>query len=112
MSDNVHTELAKALIDNYFPNTNPKIKERLIFIALIGLPGGPDVREKLQLPFLEFLAKVYEAYPNMDFGQSIATADSSTDFLLKISRAVFLPDKQANPYFVQQGPPAPASLRN
>ena len=101
---------AVAVIDSLFPNTNPKVKERLLFLARLHLPI-PDAREKLQLPFLEFLAKVYKDYPTLEFGQSIATADASADFLIKLARAIFLPDRNENPYAGTGGPPAPASQR-
>lgn len=112
MSDtrNPYLDEARSLVDRLFPNSNPKIKERFAHLAMIHHPVS-DFRE-VQFKFLEFVSEYFAKYPTLEFGQSIAVADSAADLLFKMSRAAWLPDKETNPYAAAGGPPAPAAQRN
>lgn len=109
MSAAEQTQHNKAFVDQLFPTTNPKIKERLLYILELDLPG---LNLAVQQQFLTFLARTFEATGGLDFGQSIAVADASADFMIKLARAVWLPDQLLNPYApAPNNPPAPASQR-
>lgn len=109
MSASEQTQHNRAFVDQQFPTTNPKIKERLLYILELDLPG---LNLTVQQQFLNFLARTFEASGGLEFGQSIAVADASAEFMIKLSRAIWLPDQLLNPYARASNNPPPPAAQN